>query len=337
MLIKDLYTLASWAPEDGGAPSGGSEPSPTTGPAASPSPAASNTDVPPVTDLPAAPSWDQLDAMFGESATPGEGQSQVPGLPQVDGGSPAPQPAVQGTGQGQAAAAPAPVVPPPVQGPSEVETLRQQIAQLQGHVQALTAVARPPAQGQPSAPAPQPWQSPYHGNVRVDPEFVNLLRSENPAEAAQAYATMASNLAAMTHQHVMAEVGQLVGRVVQQVLPQQQEQREMARQAYTTFYNEWPNLQHPWYMPAVTDAAGQLVREGRVNTDSFMRDKAARRLVAERAVQLLKQNWPGGPPQRAPAPAPNAQAASGTPRGGPVANGADTGFQEQFAELYALG
>jgi hypothetical protein len=334
MLI--LNKLPLWAPEGAGTGGDGGAGASAEGGGGGSSEGV-GTSIPSGTDVPGPPSFDDLDTMFGNSATPLSDEQrtvqppppsvEAPVVPaKVDGGSPAPQPP-----PGQ------PVLP--AQPSPEIVALQERLAAQEAQIQAFRATQQPPAPQQQ-----QGWRSPYHApdgrpGMGIAQGVIDKLRSEDPNEASMAYGAVLADHAAAIHQQVMGEVGQLLDRVVNQVLPQRQQHTEVAQRFHNDFYREYGKLDSPLFKPIVGQVAMELAREGRVTPEGLMTKPEVRKILAQASVERIKQYWPGGVPTRQAGTPPANGASHGSPRGGVAAtavNG-EMNLADEIAEMMRLG
>jgi len=202
----------------------------------------------------------------------------------------------------------------------EVSGLRQQVAQLQGVVQALqggmVGQQGQQAQGQPGqAPGGQgpggqgqQQQSQVRGSAeqsavkapsyryQIPEQTLAALRSDNDGEFGRAVETMFNIVAENVHSNLIQHVSDYVGSTVPDMIQKSQSAQGQQTQVRSDFYGAFPELNRPDVQPLVISAAQQLANEGYTRWD-------------QNFVQALGQRVHGTlrgfvPAQAAPTPTP---------------------------------
>lgn len=245
------------------APAGDPAPPP---PAGDPSPSA-DSGVP--ADLKDILSWDPF------AQPPAEPTAPPAAPPKAEGSDPPP-------------AEPAPT-PPPVADPvvAELQAIRQSLAQ--------SAPADPPA------PKETPPEPPPFADVRVPPELVAALRSDDPNEAAVAVNLLVQGAATMAYRKFQEDFTKFQNEGLPSFIASTRQVEEQARTIKTDFYGKYPELDKPELYPLVQTVAAEMIKAQGQNFKGW--DEAFRDAVGTRVVTLLA-GVVKAPAPPAPAPAP---------------------------------
>lgn len=161
----------------------------------------------------------------------------------------------------------------------DIAALRAEIAQLRSQPQVQPQPA--PAQTQESKGADD--LAKMYG-FQIPDQLYAQLESEDPGARRQALSTMFQGIAMLTHQNLRKELEQRTGEMreyVPQVIRQQQEAVQAAKQVHDDFYGTYPGLDRAELKPIVQTVGRQVAQElGIQQWTPTLRDAIAARLAS---------------------------------------------------------
>lgn len=146
-------------------------------------------------------------------------------------------------------------------GPTEVDTLRQQLQEAQTTIQAYQTRQ----QQQPAREPTQPSEPEIPGyDFTFPPQLIESLRSENPAEHQAGLAALTKGVAQAVHKTLRAEISQAVTGL-RESLPGMLDERFQTQHTTQTigqdFYGEHQDLARPELRPLVVSVAQGVMQK----------------------------------------------------------------------------
>jgi hypothetical protein len=323
--------LVCFDTDSGGAP-GGSDGG-TSNPAAAPSDAGGGS-------TPNA--FDQLVQLMNDPSPvpqPADGQtSKEPAGEQVQKSGSVPQPRLGDRPLTRPGEEPKPTptpAPQPGQQPDPrdemLRAMREELAQLRGHVQAISQPPQQPEQAQP--------QRRY--NFTAPPQVMEALRSEDPVVSQQTFFGLMSSFGEHVHENILREVREVLAPALVRTAATQADTTAQTIRVEQDFYGTHKDLDQPYVRPIVREIAMKYMREmgPQFKYTPEFRDEVARR-TREQLYRItgMAQNFRITPDQAAGRQGPAQLSPQGTrPNSGIQPNGAVRDHNSPDAILSALG
>lgn len=205
---------------------------------------------------------------------------------------------------------PAPTPAPQPAAPTEIETLRVELARTRGELEATRA--QPSNGQQPQAAAPVDDTPAY--DFQIPEALATALTSDDARERLGATQNLIKGTARAVHQTVVASLRREVAQVVPLMIQHFTQQAKQMDQIKTDFYGKYPQFDRPELRQMISSVGNELFNSGAFKQWS----PEFRDAIAARVSQVLS----GAVPAAAPAPAPTFTAPAAAPRPGLPAGGA---------------